>query len=67
MAGNISTTALESGNEARVFSSPVAVAFVRTVVARRGLSDVQARQIYLDYLNRAEPPYPATADRDAVT
>jgi hypothetical protein len=39
----------------RMFSSPVARAFVRTVVARRGISDAQARQIYLDYINRTEP------------
>jgi len=61
------TTGLESGNDARIFSSPVAIAFVRTVAARRHLSEAQARQIYLDYLNRAEPPYPATAARDGVT
>jgi hypothetical protein len=40
----------------RIFSSPVALAFVRIVVARRGVSEAQARKIYLDYLNRAEPP-----------
>jgi hypothetical protein len=28
----------------RTFSSPVALAFVRTVMARRGLSEAQARQ-----------------------
>jgi hypothetical protein len=50
-----------------MFSSPVARAFVRTVVVRRQLSEAQARQIYLDYLNRAEPPYPATAARAAAT
>lgn len=39
----------------RTFSSPVAIAFVRTVMARRGITEAQARQIYRDYLNRAEP------------
>lgn len=39
----------------RVFSSPVALAFVRTVVTRRGVSKTQARKIYLDYLNRKQP------------
>ncbi|MCP3395474.1 hypothetical protein NLM27_43030 [Bradyrhizobium sp. CCGB12] len=42
----------------RTFSSPVALAFVRTVVARRRISEAEARQIYLDYLNRAEPEGP---------
>lgn len=49
------TTGLENRTEQRVFSSPVALAFVRTVVARRGVSEAQARKIYLDYLNRAQP------------
>jgi hypothetical protein len=43
----------------RIFSLPVALAFVRTVVARRGISEAQARKVYLDYLNRSK----ATADR----
>jgi hypothetical protein len=56
MARN-STTKTESGNSARerIFSSPVVLAFVRTVVARRGVSETEARQIYLDYINRALP------------
>jgi hypothetical protein len=56
MARN-STTKTESGNIARekIFSSPVVLAFVRTVVARRGVSETEARQIYLDYINRAPP------------
>ena len=29
------------------------LAFVRTVVARRGISEAEARQIYLDYINRS--------------
>jgi len=39
----------------RVFSSPVARAFVSTVVERRGVTEAQARQIYLDYINRTQP------------
>jgi len=66
MASSTTTTGLESGNDARIFSSPVAIAFVRTVVARRHISEAQARRIYLDYLNRAEPPYPATVARGDV-
>jgi hypothetical protein len=39
----------------RVFVSPVALAFVRIVVARRGITEPQARQIYLDYINGTQP------------
>ncbi|WBU27609.1 hypothetical protein OOZ54_12980 [Rhodopseudomonas palustris] len=39
----------------RVFSSPVALAFVRTVMARRGVTEAEARKVYLDYLSRATP------------
>jgi|1186.fasta_scaffold447931_2 hypothetical protein len=39
----------------KTFSSPVARAFVRTVMARRGLSEAEARKIYLDYINRSPP------------
>ncbi len=46
-------------DDARIFASPVARAFVRTVVARRGITEAQACQIYLDYINRARPPPPA--------
>jgi|GEM_PF-6671494 len=38
----------------RTFSSPVERAFVRIVIERRGISEAQARQIYLDYLDRTE-------------
>jgi hypothetical protein len=56
MARNSTTkTGLESRTRERIFSSPVALAFVRTVVARRGISETEARQIYLDYINRAQP------------
>ncbi|WP_426526612.1 hypothetical protein [Bradyrhizobium sp. McL0615] len=48
-------TGLESRTRERIFSSPVVLAFVRTVVARRGISEAEARQIYLDYINRAQP------------
>jgi hypothetical protein len=36
-------------------SSPVALAFVRIVVARRGVTEAKARKIYLDYLYRSKP------------
>jgi hypothetical protein len=39
----------------QIFCSPVARAFVRTVVERRGVTEAQARQIYLDYINRNQP------------
>ena len=39
----------------RIFSSPVALAFVRIVTERRGISEAQARKVYLDYLNRSKP------------
>jgi hypothetical protein len=54
MTGN-RTTGLENRNSQRIFSSPVALAFVRTIVARRGISEAQARAIYLDYLDRSTP------------
>ena len=48
-----STTRLENRDE-RIFSSPVALAFVRIVVERRGISEAQARKVYLDYINRSK-------------
>jgi hypothetical protein len=54
MARNSTTrTGLENRSRERIFSSPVVLAFVRTVVARRGISEAEARQIYLDYINRS--------------
>jgi hypothetical protein len=54
MARNSTTkTGLEKRTRERIFSSPVVLAFVRTVVARRGISEAEARQIYLDYINRS--------------
>jgi hypothetical protein len=49
------TSRLGIHDRQRIFSSPVALAFVRIVVARRGVTEAKARQIYLDYLNRAKP------------
>ena len=49
------TTRLGIHDRQRIFSSPVALAFVRIVVARRGVTEAKARQIYLDYLNRTKP------------
>jgi hypothetical protein len=48
-------TRLENRDRQGIFASPVALAFVRTVMARRGISEAQARKIYLDYLNRSAP------------
>ncbi|MGJ4887102.1 hypothetical protein ACQR1Y_02880 [Bradyrhizobium sp. HKCCYLRH3099] len=39
----------------RVLASPVATAFVRIVMACRGVTEARARQLYLDYINRAQP------------
>jgi hypothetical protein len=56
MARNSTTrTGLENRTREKIFSSPVVLAFVRTVVARRGISETEARQIYLAYINRAQP------------
>ena len=56
MARNSTTkTGLESRSRERIFSSPVALAFVRIVVARLGISEAEARQVYLDYINRSQP------------
>jgi hypothetical protein len=56
MARNSTTkTGLESRIRERIFSSPVALAFVRIVVARRGISETEARQVYLNYINRTQP------------
>jgi hypothetical protein len=49
------TSRLGIHDRQRIFSSPVARAFVRIVVARRGVTEAKARKIYLDYLNRAKP------------
>ena len=56
MARNSTTrTDPEHRTRERMFSSPVALAFVRIVVARRGISETEARQVYLDYINRSQP------------
>jgi hypothetical protein len=49
-----STTRLENRVFRRIFSSSVALAFVRTA-HRREISEAQARKVYLDYLNRSKP------------
>ena len=43
----------ETGDHARGLCSPVALAFVRIVMACRCVTEARARQIYLDYINRA--------------
>jgi len=55
MARNTTTKPGFENRGQRIFSSPVALAFVRTVVARRGITEAETRKIYLDYLNRAQP------------
>ena len=39
---NTTSTGLEKQTRERIFSSPVVLAFVRTVVARRGISEAEA-------------------------
>jgi hypothetical protein len=50
-----SSTRLRIHDRQRILSSPVALAFVRIVVARRGITEAKARKIYLDYLYRSKP------------
>jgi hypothetical protein len=50
----------------KIFASPVARAFVRTVMARRGLSEAEARKVYLDYINRSPPTLDAGASQGRV-
>ncbi|MGJ4950710.1 hypothetical protein [Bradyrhizobium sp. HKCCYLS20291] len=45
----------QASDHIRVFGSPVALAFVRIVMACRGVSEATARQIYLDYINGVRP------------
>jgi hypothetical protein len=45
----------ETCDHPRALGSPVALAFVRIVMACRGVNETRARQIYLDYINRAQP------------
>jgi len=52
----VTRTNIQTRNpDQRIFSSPVALAFVRIVVERRGVSEAQAKQVYLDYFNRSKP------------
>jgi hypothetical protein len=56
MARNSTTkTGLENSTREKIFSSPVVLAFVRIATQRRGISEAQAEQIYLDYINRVDP------------
>jgi predicted LPLAT superfamily acyltransferase len=55
MSRTDNTSRLGIHDRQRIFSSPVARAFVRIVVARRSVTEAKARKIYLDYLNRAQP------------
>ncbi len=61
-----STTRLGIRDRERIFSSPVALAFVRIVTERRGVTETQARQVYLDYVNRSKPAAPPQASLGRV-
>jgi len=50
-----SSTRLGIHDRQRILSSPVALAFVRIVMARRGITEAKARQIYLEYICRTKP------------
>ena len=50
-----STSRLENRDRQRILSSPIALAFVHSIVARRGISEAQARKVYLDDFNRSMP------------
>ena len=60
-----STTGLEDRDRQRILSSPVAHAFVRIVTQRRGISEAEAEQVYLDYINRAPPAVNCRRREDA--
>jgi hypothetical protein len=60
MARNKTKPGLEKRERDRIFSSPVAISFVRIVVARRGITEAEARKLYLDYINRAQPHHRGT-------
>jgi hypothetical protein len=47
--------ALDTCDDQRVFTSPVVRAFVRIVAERRGITETQALQSYLDYINLRQP------------
>jgi hypothetical protein len=68
MARIITKAELEDRDRETLLASPVARAFVRTVVARRGITEAQARQIYLDYLDRVPPgaDAPGVPDRAKI-
>ena len=53
MARNTTKPGLEECDDL-TFLSPLALS-LRIATQRRGISEAEARQIYLDYLNRAEP------------
>jgi hypothetical protein len=61
-------TDTQTPDQETFFSSPVARAFVRTVMARRGLSEAEARKVYLDYINRSLPtPDPPASQGRVMT
>jgi hypothetical protein len=61
------TTRLENRDRQGIFSLPLALAFARTVMARRGISEAQARKGHLDYLNQSTPADNRGAAKGCVT
>jgi len=59
MARTNTTTGLENRAGERIFSSPVALAFVSRVQKHRGVSEADARKLYLEYIRKTHP----TSDR----
>jgi hypothetical protein len=66
MARNMTKPGLEECDQERLFRSPVALAFVRIVMARRSVTQAKARRIYLDYVNRTQPERDAPAEYGRV-
>jgi hypothetical protein len=67
MTAPTSTTRLGI-RDRKALASPIALAFVQTVVARRGVTEAQARQVYLDYINRSRPAArPRASESRAMT
>ena len=55
MTRNSTTKRLENHDPREDFLLAGSAAFVRIVWQRRGISETEASQIYLDYINRARP------------
>ena len=55
MTQAVTTTKIQDQERKRVLATPLALAFVQAVVVRRGITEAQAKQVYLNYFDRAEP------------